>query len=189
MSTNVGQLLDFCLIILFLVRTEITDFLRDDTECFAYYDTSVPESILQAVSDLSEYVASEGPFDGVIGFSQGAALAAMLLARDDFPLPFSFAVFICGGPPFREESLRDGNVEYVDTSPHSGILKLPTAHLIGAQDQAMPECLKLVNACREQMRTVFDHGAGHQVPVNPKGITEAMAKIIQQVITRAAFTQ
>lgn len=141
------------------------------------------------MSDLSEYVASEGPFDGVIGFSQGAALAAILLARDEFPAPFSFAVFICGGPPFCEESLRDGVVQYVDVSPKSGILKLPTAHLIGGQDDAMPECLKLVNVCREQTRIVFDHGAGHQVPVNPKGITEEMAKIIQQVITRASFAQ
>lgn len=133
---------------------------------------------------------SEGPFDGAIGFSQGAALIALLLARGDFPLPFSFAVFICGGPPFDEESLRDGEeLRYVDVSPQAGILKLPTAHLIGAQDKDLQECLKLVNVCREDMRVVFDHGGGHQVPTQPRGITESMAEIIQKVMARASFAQ
>jgi hypothetical protein len=75
-------------------------------------------------------------------------------------------------------------VQYVDTSPGSGILKLPTAHLIGSQDEAMPECLKLVNVSRKETRIVFDHGAGHQDPVNPKGITEGMARI-----AKASFVQ
>lgn len=117
-------------------------------------------------------------------------MTALLLARGDFPLPFSFAVFICGGPPFEEESLRDGEeLRYVDVSPNSGILKLPTAHLIGAQDKDLRECLKLVNVCREDMRVVFDHGGGHQVPTQPRGITESMAEIIQKVMARASFAQ
>lgn len=61
------------------------------------------------MDDLEEYVKSEGPFDGVLAFSQGAALAAMLIARDTFPAPFAFAVFICGGPPFSEKEIKETN--------------------------------------------------------------------------------
>ncbi|KAI8316688.1 D-xylose 1-dehydrogenase [Colletotrichum sp. SAR11_59] len=80
-----------------------------NAEYFAYYDTDKYASIIQAVDDLEEYVTSEGPFDGVLAFSQGAALAAMLIARDTFPSPFAFAVFICGGPPFSEKELKETN--------------------------------------------------------------------------------
>ncbi|KAF5526102.1 Hydrolase FUB4 [Colletotrichum aenigma] len=80
-----------------------------NAEYFAYYDTDKYDTIIQAVDDLEEYVKSEGPFDGVLAFSQGAALAAMLIARDTFPAPFAFAVFICGGPPFSEKEIKETN--------------------------------------------------------------------------------
>ena len=111
----------------------------------------------------------------------------MLLARDEFPSPSSFAVFICGVPPFREDSLRDGLLQHVKTSPSSPISKLPTAHLISAQDEALPASLNLNSGCWEQTRLVYDHGGGHQVPVNPKGVTDEIANTIQQVIAKASL--
>ncbi|KAL2784040.1 serine hydrolase FSH [Aspergillus keveii] len=50
----------------------------DTVDCYSYFNESA-SSILTAVNDLAAYVITNGPFDGVIGFSQGAVLAATLL--------------------------------------------------------------------------------------------------------------
>jgi hypothetical protein len=49
---------------------------------------------------VSEIIEDEGPFDGVIGFSQGASLALSILYHHEInhpnqPPPFRFAVFFC----------------------------------------------------------------------------------------------
>ena len=48
-------------------------------EFFCYLDPKSPASCQKALSDLDSYIASEGPFDGVMAFSQGAGLAASLM--------------------------------------------------------------------------------------------------------------
>ncbi|KAJ9154792.1 Family of serine hydrolases 1 [Pleurostoma richardsiae] len=68
-----------------------------------------PKNTVQAVRAshlwLDDYLADNGPYDGVCCFSQGCSLIGSYLlyhAREtpDAPPPFSFAVFICGGLPF-----------------------------------------------------------------------------------------
>ena len=60
------------------------------------------ESALKAVDDLATYVAEHGPFDAIMGFSLGAALAATLLLRAESQqarLPIRCAIFLCGVLP------------------------------------------------------------------------------------------
>lgn len=156
---------------------------------YAYYDPTDATSILQAVDDLSAYVSAEGPFDGVMGFSQGAALAAMLLVRDPSRMPFSFAIFLCAGLPFCEKSLRKGVLRHPDPKVDRELIGVPTAHIVGARDDALEASLGLRDLCYERLRGIFDHGAGHELPVNPKGITGDMARCVEDVITRATFAQ
>ncbi|PGH20082.1 hypothetical protein AJ80_03732 [Polytolypa hystricis UAMH7299] len=74
---------------------------------YNYYNPLSPRSILQTEDEIMEIIEEEGPFDGVIGYSAGAALAAQLLIRDlrenPWKLPheriFRWAVFINGGTP------------------------------------------------------------------------------------------
>lgn len=54
---------------------------------------------------LLGYIAEHGPYDAVLAFSQGSALASSTLLlhaaeTPHLPLPFKAAVFICGGPLF-----------------------------------------------------------------------------------------
>lgn len=71
---------------------------------YTYYNALDPSSIVQTHTELREIIASEGPFDGVLGYSGGAALAAELIIGHD-PLAwdpiFRFAVFINGASPLR----------------------------------------------------------------------------------------
>ena len=66
----------------------------------AYYVSHRPPAIRAAHDFLAAIIAERGPFDGIIAFSQGAALAASYLLTHDAlnpsaALPFKLAVF-CG---------------------------------------------------------------------------------------------
>ncbi|QSZ30720.1 hypothetical protein DSL72_000278 [Monilinia vaccinii-corymbosi] len=71
---------------------------------YAYYDSTDPSAIRESYSFLQQHIDKNGPYDGVMCFSQGCALVAGFLldhqvTRPHIPLPFKCAVFICGGVP------------------------------------------------------------------------------------------
>ncbi|KAL9122565.1 MAG: hypothetical protein Q9187_000879 [Circinaria calcarea] len=85
---------------------------------YGYYNPISPASIRQAEEELFEIIENEGPFDGVLGYSGGAGLAAQLIVRDliENPKkllserPFRFAVFINGTTPFRIFRVKDEDI-------------------------------------------------------------------------------
>ncbi|KAI9732731.1 MAG: hypothetical protein M1818_007465 [Claussenomyces sp. TS43310] len=82
---------------------------------YVYYNPLVPSSILQTEDELLELIENEGPFDGVLGYSGGASLAAQIIIRDaqqhpyklPHERPFRFAIFINGASPLHVFSLAD----------------------------------------------------------------------------------
>jgi pimeloyl-ACP methyl ester carboxylesterase len=160
---------------------------------YAYYDPDEPETITQAVDDLAEYVQSEGPFDGVLAFSQGAALAAMVIARDIFPAPFAFAIFICGGPPYSEPAWRaEQRLRYYENGldrAGAPVITIPTVHVVGALDKDLPTCMQLVYLCRVEVRQFYEHPAGHEIPTSSTEITRRMVEVMQKGIERAMLAQ
>ncbi|OJD32105.1 ef-hand calcium-binding domain protein [Diplodia corticola] len=69
-----------------------------------YHEEPIPEDVQHAVDLVKEVIREEGPFDGVIGFSQGAALAATVIAaeaeRDPLAETFKVAIFLSATMPF-----------------------------------------------------------------------------------------
>ena len=68
---------------------------------FSYWDQPTAADAAKAREWLAEYISKNGPFDGVMGFSQGCQLAASVLLHHQktspsTPPPFKFAIFICG---------------------------------------------------------------------------------------------
>lgn len=66
--------------------------------------------IIETERQLLDLVAEDGPFDGILGYSQGATLAAQALLRHDSDnpggddakkQPFKFAIFFNGATPSR----------------------------------------------------------------------------------------
>ncbi|KAL1970829.1 hypothetical protein VTN77DRAFT_2663 [Rasamsonia byssochlamydoides] len=89
---------------------------------YGYYNPLVPSSIIEAEDHLLEFIKEEasssssaaaGYFDGVLGYSGGAAFAAQAFIRHklqnppDCPPLFRFAVFINGGTPLKAFSIND----------------------------------------------------------------------------------
>ncbi|KAF2441994.1 hypothetical protein P171DRAFT_433589 [Karstenula rhodostoma CBS 690.94] len=69
------------------------EHISDATKPHFSYHNNTPESALEALGALDEYLASETPFDGILAFSQGAGLALIyaryfLHLHPERPLPF-----------------------------------------------------------------------------------------------------
>ena len=67
-----------------------------------HYDTQTGIGLSRAISRIEAFAREHGPFDSIMGFSQGAALAAAVLSwqRDSGESPlFRSGVLMCGGRP------------------------------------------------------------------------------------------
>ncbi|KAL1266415.1 hypothetical protein QQF64_002090, partial [Cirrhinus molitorella] len=110
------------------------------------------ETVKTAVKDL-------GPFDGILGFSQGAALVAMLCALQEQKLEavfnFRFAILVAG---FR--SACSQHIRFYE----GPVIAIPSLHVFGQDDRVIPEEMS------RDLLPVFDgpqiliHPGGHFVP-------------------------
>ena len=98
---------------------------------------------------------SQGPFDGVLGFSQGATLAALLCLTTDL---FQFAVLFAGYVP------RDATV--LAALDAGAPCRLPSFHCFGATDASVPPDVARALASRFADPVIHEHEGGHVVPGN-----------------------
>ena len=126
--------------------------------------TVMMEGYQHDIKRFNDLLDAEGPFDAVIGFSQGASIGATLLADNirksqaaGVASMFKMAVFISGGPPL---NLRDGGLLLADTDGE--VFDLPTVHVFGSADPLISSELCLYNLCDPEKAEMFDHGQGHQ---------------------------
>ena len=137
------------------------------------------------MQDLKDYTITEGPFDAVMGFSQGASIAATFIVKMSseastlIDSAFRCAIFICAGDAW--DSHGGGTVLRADVVGE--VIRIPTVHIIGFKDQMYESSVGLSRLCDGQCREVFDHGGGHEVPRAAKATTR-MAQVIKTVIER-----
>ncbi|KAK5807309.1 hypothetical protein VI817_001567 [Penicillium citrinum] len=158
-----------------------------DGPFYNHYPRS-PDLPSSGLNDAFEHIQNEtaqkGPFDAVMGFSQGAALAAAFLihhakTNPTSPPPWRVAVFLCGGIPWESSGL-----EYVIPKPDEFPIRIPTAHIVGKLDPLYPESMKLYALCEPANAAFYDHGSKHMVPFDQKNTT-AMVKTIEDTIAKA----
>ncbi len=150
-----------------------------------------PEStnIFQTLLDrLYRICKDEGPFDGIIGTSEGASVAATFVvdylkrhARKEIQQSLKCAVFMSGGPP----ALPNG-LGYYLADDHGQIITLPTCHIIAHNDSLIDGVFALYHLCDETSATIVDHGRGHVVPRDPYS-SKLMIKGIRDLIERATI--
>jgi hypothetical protein len=93
----------------------------------------------------------EHEFDGILGFSQGAAAAAMLSAE----VKPKFAIFVSGFVP------RDGGAA---ASLLAGVSDVPSLHVFGSADElVVPERSRALSELFEGASTL-EHPGGHMTP-------------------------
>jgi len=126
-------------------------------------DVVSPEGLEGAMRRVLEIVKRHGPYDGLYGFSQGAAVVTMLslpgMARKlGYERSWHFVVCACGvnvGWPLVEW--------FYDEGCAPTVVDLPSLHIIGRADPIGPLSHKLVEAY--QAPTVVTHRLGHELPV------------------------
>ena len=135
----------------------------------------------EATRDWVADLVARRPFDGVIGFSQGAALAGLLLATQEaagdgaaHPGPpafgFGFGVMIGGFTS--------------DEPQHAALfrrkLATPSLHVTGSADGIVPMRDSLRLAERFADPVIVKHDGGHVIPSTPR----ALARIVEFVERR-----
>lgn len=71
---------------------------------YSFYPSASSDDLRSAHTWLLKVLEKQGPYDGVLAFSQGCALAATLMldiqsTSEARKQPFKFAIYICGGIP------------------------------------------------------------------------------------------
>ncbi|KAG7224585.1 hypothetical protein INR49_011338 [Caranx melampygus] len=114
--------------------------------------------IEESVTVVREAVKAQGPFDGILGFSQGAAFVAMLCSLQEQNLEpgfnFRFAILVAGFPSACKEHQKF----------YKPPLQIPSLHVFGLEDRVIPD-----NMSRELLPSFHDpqvltHPGGHFVP-------------------------
>lgn len=148
-----------------------------DEDFYAYFHPLQPETLEVALQNLRDYLAEEGPFDGVVAFSQGSALAAsyMLQNQADTSVPlWSFAVLFSGEPgQFVDDRRKEGRTD--------GIITIPTLHVCGATDTTNPiQNALLDQQCCSTTKLNFVHQGAHEIPSSSNDVAE-IARLIRRI--------
>lgn len=164
----------------------------DDIEAYGWWrrsDTAHPPEYMgldKGLEVIAKVLESEGPFDGVIGFSQGAALAAMVSsllegqsrkqafeqaqARSSLAIPYPSSFDALNHPPLKFCVCYCGFIAPGDR--YRGFyedpkIQTPLCHFIGSLDSVVDESRTqaLVDAAGGANKTqVVTHPGGHFVP-------------------------
>ncbi|OMO73028.1 Serine hydrolase FSH [Corchorus olitorius] len=142
--------------------TEYTNF----EECLAY---------------IEDYMIKNGPFDGFLGFSQGAVLAAALpgMQRDGLALTkvpkIKFVILISGG---KFGGLKFGHTKLTSTA-FSSPVECPSLHIIGEMDFLKPASTELLDSFVDPF--VINHPRAHTVPKLDEKSMEVMLAFIERI--------
>ena len=165
---------------------------KGDGEPYTY------EGIETGLGFIAELLKTQGPFDGVVGFSQGAACAAMVASLlepgrneafqaqggmrypDSFKggihAPLKFAVSYSGFTARGQNPYRAFYEPKIQT---------PILHFLGTQDVVVDEArsLALVKACaHNEDKFVVYHPGGHFLPSTQKASVNALVGFIKEVL-------
>uniref|UniRef100_A0A0R3RUQ6 FSH1 domain-containing protein n=1 Tax=Elaeophora elaphi TaxID=1147741 RepID=A0A0R3RUQ6_9BILA len=118
------------------------------------------EGFEESVRAVVDFARKEGPFDGILGFSQGATLAFLLSAlkrKGDVDIDFKFLILISGFPSRNPVHQKLNEM----AQPN-----LPCLHVYGETDKIVSHELsaKLVELFDEDMVVVVEHPGGHMTP-------------------------
>lgn len=161
----------------------------------------------EGLGRIAEVLRTEGPFDGVIGFSQGGAAAAMVASllepgrREAFerfqkdggmryPSSFEDGKEGCIHPPLKFAVSYSGFMAQGQNPYHAFYepkIKTPVLHFLGSLDTVVEESksLALVEACEESEGRVVYHPGGHFLPSTQKASVNALIGFIKDILHRA----
>jgi len=131
----------------------------------------------KAFAFIVDYMEKNGPFDGLLGFSQGATLSAALVGYQRKGLmlknhpPVRFIISLSGS------KFRDPKMCEILYSPP---IKCPTVHFIGAKDWLKEPGEELMQAFENPV--LIAHPQGHMVPRLDKEAVEKLNGFLESLM-------
>ncbi|KAJ7244706.1 hypothetical protein O6H91_18G020700 [Diphasiastrum complanatum] len=139
-------------------------------------DYTVYNGFEESMKYISDYLKQHGPFDGLLGFSQGAMIASYLtcLQKKGLALqnidPLRLLVVI-GGAKFKSERM---------AFAYPGITQCSSIHFLGEKDFLLPYGQDLVKSFYNPL--VINHRYGHTIPRLDDEATSQVVGHLLQVI-------
>lgn len=143
------------------------------------------------------FIEREGPYDGVIAFSQGGCLASTFIIHHiqqhpNKPLPFKCAIFLSSITPADPAALQNGTIRFLQPGEADGqplVTGLATTHIWGRNDNHWPGMSEpLYKLCDAQKRNSFLHDEGHAIPAaRAKDAVVGCVRAIRRTLDRAAL--
>ena len=140
----------------FLTAPHKVEMGEGEEEGFSWWLRGEEERLEESLA-LVERTVLEGGYDGLLCFSQGAALGGLLARlqhRGTLQLHISFCILVSGFIPDRHRakfSLEDR-------------IRLPSLHILGQKDLVIEEARSMQLADQFQEPTVCLHPGGHFMP-------------------------
>ncbi|KAF7016724.1 hypothetical protein CFC21_030262, partial [Triticum aestivum] len=108
---------------------------------------------------IEELMIKEGPFDGLMGFSQGSILSGALPGLQEQGLALTRVpkikyLIIIGGAKFRSPAIAD--------KAYANMIKIPSLHFLGDNDFLKPHGEQLIESFVDPF--IIRHPKGHTVP-------------------------
>ncbi|OTA80298.1 hypothetical protein M434DRAFT_38030 [Hypoxylon sp. CO27-5] len=140
--------------------------------------------------DLRHFIQSQGPFDGLIGFSEGASIAATMMvedARRPFA-KFKCAIFFCALKTVDPDSLQSdtGLPRFLDYTMDGVLVQIPTAHIWSScDDVALNTSQEVAAIFDESSKETLVHSLGHDIPGSrsDEALPEAI-RVIERTIEK-----
>lgn len=152
--------------------------LNTTNEIYGWWMRKGPDMIDYEIEEgtidyLRSYIIENGPFQGIIGFSQGAGLAGYLLTnfnellnltkeqQPDFKFFISFSGFKLEPERFQE-------------SYSMNLIRIPSLHVQGELDTVVVESrlVQLYDSCQKDNRMLLKHSGGHFIPNSKAFVTQ-----------------
>ncbi|KAJ5185392.1 Serine hydrolase FSH [Penicillium cf. griseofulvum] len=177
-----------------LVHTNMRDFPKRNTpeEAMKAATQAAGDPTFSCITEVMDRLVgildSEGDIDGVIGFSEGAQIAASLILEEQRReielgrIPrLKCAILFSGWPPVHPVSGKVVTADDYNEEP----ITIPTCHVVGASDPFLDGSMALYNMCDPDSADLFDHGAGHLIP-RKKQTAEEIALVVREMINCTA---
>ena len=165
-------------------------------------DDAATEEVMYAIETCKREDAGDGPWVGLMGFSQGAKLSSSLLYHQQIlrekegraDTDYKFAVLLAGRSPivsFDEYSRGPACVapgaisegfHFEGESPH--VLRLPTIHVHGTNDAGLHLHRKMLKQYHDpKAATLIEWDGAHRVPIKKtdvEKITDEIYRVARQ---------
>jgi hypothetical protein len=170
------------------VETETHDTVKEfyDKPCYRNFHWA-PSPIpfdMQQVRDAYKFwykvIEEQGPFDGVMGFSQGSVISVALLLHHAEEHPeapptdlFRFAIlFSCPYLPWPEPGTGPEDIDW-------GRIQTPSLHICGKADEEWGEAALYTfwENCEEGTATLYQHSDGHTIPKDKASVDKIIGEI------------